>query len=130
MFSNRLVYCTIVVVEDHEDARTYLGIFLSRLGANVVLAKDGIEGLDAVKKHDPDLVITDLQMPRMDGFELLREIRGLKPEVGGSVPIIAMTAFGTTIENARLVNMGFQDWLQKPFTIEKFLTTILAVLDA
>jgi CheY-like chemotaxis protein len=130
MSSNRLVYCTIVVVEDHEDARTYLGIFLSRLGANVVLAKDGIEGLDAVKKHDPDLVITDLQMPRMDGFELLREIRGLKPEVGGSVPIIAMTAFGTTIENARLVNMGFQDWLQKPFTIEKFLTTILAVLDA
>jgi CheY-like chemotaxis protein len=130
MSSNRLVYCTIVVVEDHEDARTYLGIFLSRLGANVVLAKDGIEGLDAVKRHDPDLVITDLQMPRMDGFELLREIRGLKPDVRGSVPIIAMTAFGTTIENGRLVNMGFQDWLQKPFTIEKFLTTILAVLDA
>jgi CheY-like chemotaxis protein len=130
MSSNRLGYCTIVVVEDHEDARTYLGSFLSRLGANVVLAKDGIEGLDAVKKHDPDLVLTDLQMPRMDGFELLREIRGLKPEVRGSVPIIAMTAFGTTIENARLVNMGFQGWLQKPFTIEKFLATILAVLDA
>jgi CheY-like chemotaxis protein len=111
MSSNRLDYCTIVVVEDHEDARTYLGIFLSRLGANVVLAKDGIEGLDAVKKPDPDLVITDLQMPRMDGFELLREIRGLKPEVRGSVPIIAMTAFGTSIENARLVSMGFQDWL-------------------
>jgi CheY-like chemotaxis protein len=130
MSSNRLASCTIVVVENHEDARTYLGIFLSRLGANVVSAKDGIEGLDAVKKHDPDLVITDLQMPRMDGFELLREIRGLKPDVRGSVPIIAMTAFGTTIENARLVNMGFQDWLQKPFTIEKFLTTILAALDA
>jgi DNA-binding response OmpR family regulator len=130
MSSNRLDCCTIVVVEDHEDARTYLGIFLSRLGANVILAKDGIEGLDAVKKHDPDLVITDLRMPRMDGFHLLREIRGLKREVRGSVPIIAMTAFGTTIENARLANMGFQAWLQKPFTIEKFLGTILAVLDA
>ena len=94
------------------------------------MAKDGIEGLDAVKKHDPDLVITDLRMPRMDGFHLLREIRGLKREVRGSVPIIAMTAFGTTIENARLANMGFQAWLQKPFTIEKFLGTILAVLDA
>jgi chemosensory pili system protein ChpA (sensor histidine kinase/response regulator) len=130
MSSNRLDCCTIVVVEDHEDARTYLGIFLSRLGAKVILAKDGIEGLDAVKKHDPDLVITDLRMPRMDGFHLLREIRGLKREVRGSVPIIAMTAFGTTIENARLANMGFQAWLQKPFTIEKFLGTILAVLDA
>jgi two-component system chemotaxis response regulator CheY len=130
MSSNRLYCCTIVVVEDHEDARTYFGVFLSGLGANVVLAKDGIEGLDAVKKHDPDLVITDLQMPRMDGFELLREIRGLKPDVRGSVPIIAMTAFGTAIENARLVNLGFQAWMQKPFTIEKFLATIRALLDA
>ena len=130
MSSNRLDCCTIVVVEDHEDARTYFGIFLSGLGANVVLAKDGIEGLDAVKKHDPDLVITDLQMPRMDGFELLREIRGLKPDAKGNVPIIAMTAFSTTIEIARLANMGFQAWMQKPFTIEKFLATILAVLDA
>jgi DNA-binding response OmpR family regulator len=130
MSSNRLDCCTIVVVEDHEDARTYLGIFLSRLGANVILAKDGVEGLDAVKKHDPDLVITDLRMPRMNGFDLLREIQGLNREVRGSVPIIAMTAFGTTIENARLANMGFRAWLQKPFTIEKFLATILAVLDA
>ena len=130
MSSNRLDCCTIVVVEDHEDARTYFGIFLSGLGANVVLAKDGIEGLDAVKRHDPDLVITDLQMPRMDGFELLREIRRLKPDVRGSVPIIAMTAFGTTIENVRLANMGFQAWMQKPFTIEKLLATILALLDA
>jgi two-component system, sensor histidine kinase len=129
MSSNRLDCCTIIVVEDHEDARTYLGVFLGGLGANVVLAKDGIEGLDAVKKYDPDLVITDLKMPRMDGFELLREIRGLKPDVRGGVPIIAMTAFGTTIENARLANLGFQAWMQKPFTIEKFLATILALLD-
>jgi two-component system chemotaxis response regulator CheY len=130
MSSNRLSHRTIVVVEDHEDARTYLAIFLSGLGANVVLAKDGIEGLEAVKKHDPDLVITDLQMPRIDGFELLREIRALKPDVRGSVPIIAMTAFGTTIENARLANMGFQAWMQKPFTVEKLLATVQALLDA
>jgi DNA-binding response OmpR family regulator len=60
---------------------------------------------------------------------LLRVIRGLKPDVRGSVPIIAMTAFGATIENARLANMGFQAWIQKPFTIERFLATILALLD-
>jgi CheY-like chemotaxis protein len=130
MSSNPLSCRTIIVVEDHEDARTYLGIFLSRLGANVVLARDGIEGLDAVKKHDPDLLITDLQMPRMDGFELLREIRGLKPDVRGSVPIIAMTAFATRTEHARLMDRGFQACMQKPFTVEKLLAAMLAVLDA
>jgi CheY-like chemotaxis protein len=130
MSSNRLASCTIVVVEDHEDARTYLGIFLSRLGANVVLAKDGIEGLDAVKKHDPDLVITDLQMPRMDGFQLLHEIRRLKSSVGGSIPVIAMTAFATVLERARGMSAGFQGCMQKPFTSEKLVATILAVLDA
>ena len=130
MSPSRLRSCTIIVVEDHEDARTYLGLFLSRLGANVVLAKDGIEGLDAVKKHNPELVITDLQMPRMDGFELLREIRGLKPDVRGNVPIIAMTAFATRTEHARLMDRGFQAYMQKPFTVEKLLAAVLAVLDA
>jgi CheY-like chemotaxis protein len=130
MFPNRLSCCTVIVVEDHEDARTYLGILLSRLGANVVLAKDGIEGLNAVKKHDPDLVITDLQMPRMDGFQLLYEIRRLKSSVGGSIPVIAMTAFATVLERARGMSAGFQGWMQKPFTSEKLVATILAVLDA
>ena len=128
MYSNRLSCCTIIVVEDHEDARTYLGSFLSHLGANVVLAEDGIEGLAAVKKHDPDLVITDLQMPRMDGFELLREIRGLQPDVRSRVPIIAMTAFARGTERARLVDRGFQAWMQKPFTVKELMAAVLRAL--
>jgi CheY-like chemotaxis protein len=129
MSSSRL-RCTIVVVEDYDDARTYVGRFLRSLGAKVILAKDGVEGLDAVKKHDPDLVITDLQMPRMDGFQLLHEIRRLKSSVGGSIPVIAMTAFATVLESARGMSAGFQGWMQKPFTSEKLVATILAVLDA
>ena len=128
MSSSRLS-CTIIVVEDHDGARTHGGSFLRSLGAKVILAKDGIEGLDAVKKHHPDLVITDLQMPRMDGFQLLHEIRRLKSSVGGSVPVIAMTAFATVLESARGMGAGFQGWMQKPFTREKLVATILAVLD-
>jgi CheY-like chemotaxis protein len=129
MSSHRLSHCTIIVVEDHDDARTYLGKFLSRLGANVTLAKDGVEGLEAVKNNDPNLVITDLQMPRVDGFELLKAIRALDPDGKGSVPIIAMTAFATRAALARLVHKGFQACLEKPFTAEKLLATILEALE-
>jgi CheY-like chemotaxis protein len=65
MSPHRLSHCTIIVVEDRDDARIYLWMFLSTLGANVILAKDGVEGLEAVKNNDPNLIITDLQMPRI-----------------------------------------------------------------
>ena len=121
---------TIIVVEDHDDARIYLGMFLSALGAKVILAKDGVEGLEAVKNSDPDLIITDLQMPRIDGFELLNEIRALNPNGKGSVPVIAMTAFITRAAQARLVDRGFRACLEKPFTAERFLAEVLAALGA
>jgi CheY-like chemotaxis protein len=67
----------IVLVEDHDDARRYLELFLSDLGAKVVVARNGHEGLKAVKDSSPDLVLSDIKMPGMDGLELLDEIRAL-----------------------------------------------------
>ena len=69
---------TIVVVEDHDDTRRSLGMFLGRLGANVVMARNAFEGVEAVKTGRPDLVLCDIKMPEEDGFELLH-IRVLVP---------------------------------------------------
>lgn len=129
MSPNRLSNLTIVVVEDHDDARRYLGLFLDRLGANVVVARNGFEGLEAIKNNRPNIVVSDIDMPEMDGFELLREIRALGSEAGGSVPVIAMTAFVTNADRARILNAGFQACLPKPFTPDKLVETILTVLD-
>jgi CheY-like chemotaxis protein len=129
MSPNRLSNLTIVVVEDHDEARRYLGIFLDHLGANVVLARNGCEGLEAVKNNHPHLVVSDITMPGMDGFELLREIRAFGPNAGGSVPVIAMTALVTYADRARMLNAGFQACLPKPFTPDKLLETILTVLN-
>jgi CheY-like chemotaxis protein len=128
MSPNRLNERTIVVVEDHDDSRTYMGILLGRMGVDVVLAKNGFEGFEAVKNCHPDLVVTDLLMLGMDGFEMLRRIRALGPDAGGNVPVIAMTALDTRVERARILNMGFQACIQKPFTVETLIVTILSLL--
>jgi CheY-like chemotaxis protein len=124
---NRLSNLTIVVVEDYDDARRYLGIFLGYLGANVVLARNAFEGLEAVKTSRPNLVLSDIKMPGRDGFELLRKIRALGMSAGGSVPIIAMSAL-VTHASARMLEAGFQACLPKPFTPDKLVETILTVL--
>jgi CheY-like chemotaxis protein len=120
---------TIVIVEDHDDARRYLGLFLEHLGANVLLARNASEGLEAMKNNLPNLVLSDINMPGMDGFELLREIRALGSDGGGSVPVIAMTALVAHADRARMLSAGFQACLPKPFTPDKLVKTILTVLN-
>jgi CheY-like chemotaxis protein len=129
MSPNRLSNLTIVVVEDHDDARRYLGLFLDRMGANVVVAENAIEGLEAVKTYRPNLVLSDISMPGRDGFELLHDIRALGPDAGGSVPVIAMTTLVTHLDRARILNAGFKAFLPKPFSPDKLVEAILAVLN-
>jgi CheY-like chemotaxis protein len=120
---------TIVVVEDHDDARRYLGLFLGQLGANVVVTRNAIEGLEAVKMYRPNLVLSDISMPGRDGFDLLRDIRALGPDAGGSIPVIAMTALVTHLDRARILSAGFKAFLPKPFSPDKLVEAILTVLN-
>jgi CheY-like chemotaxis protein len=129
MHPNRLSDLTIVVVEDHDDLRRYLGLFLNQAGAKVVLARDAFEGLAAVKSSHPDLVISDIKMPGIDGLEFLRQIRALDPDSEGNVPVIAMTALVGQADRTRLLSAGFQACLPKPFTPSKLLENILTVLN-
>src|ERR1700730_60305 len=129
MSPNRLSNLTIVVVEDHDDALAYLGLFLERLGATVVAARNAFEGIEAVKNSRPNLVLSDISMPDRDGFGLLHDIRALGPDAGGSVPVIAMTALVTHLDRARILNAGFQAFLPKPFSPDKLVEAILTVLN-
>jgi CheY-like chemotaxis protein len=125
---NRLNDITIVVVDDNNDVRRSVGSFLAHLGANVAEAQNAIEGLEAIKIYRPNLVLSDISMPGRDGFDLLRDIRGLGPHAGGGVPVIAMTALVTRIDGARFLNAGFQAFLPKPFSPDKLVEVILTVL--
>jgi CheY-like chemotaxis protein len=129
MSPNRLSTLTILIVEDHDDTRALLSLFLERLGATVVAARNAFEGIEAVKNSRPNLVLSDITMPHRDGFDLLRDIRALGHENGGSVPVVAMTALISRRDRAHILNAGFQACLPKPFGVDQLLETILTVLD-
>jgi CheY-like chemotaxis protein len=128
MSSGCLADLRILVVEDHDDARRYLDLFLGQLGAKVMAARNAFEGLEAIKNTHPDLVLSDIKMPGMDGFELLDEIRALGPEAGGSVPVIAMSAFFSQTDRMRMYHADFRACLPKPFTPDELVETILGIL--
>ena len=129
MSPTRLRNLTIVVVDDHNDFRRYLGVFLGYLGANVAVAENAIEALEAVRKYRPNLVLSDISMPGRDGFGLLSDIRALGPDAGGSVPVIAMTALVTHLDRGAFLNAGFNAFLPKPFSPETLVEAILTVLN-
>ena len=115
----------IIVVEDKGDFLLLITAFLDRHGAQVSAAKNAIEGLRLVREICPDVVLSDINMPGRNGIELLADIRALGRNDGGSVPVIAMTAY---MVDQTLADAGFQSILRKPFEADQLLATIDAVL--
>jgi CheY-like chemotaxis protein len=120
---------TILLVEDDDDTRTYLGLFLARLGARILVARNAFEAVETFKTFHPKLVLSDISMPDRDGFDLLRDIRALGTDAGGAVPVIALSAVVTDLDSARIINAGFQACLPKPFTAEKLTNLIEKILN-
>ena len=115
----------ILVVEDHPDSRDLLAIYLRMQGYTVYTAEDGREGLKFVQLDCPDLIITDLSMPHMDGIELINHVR-LIPECR-DLPIIVMTAYGNE-EEAAARGIGADQTIAKPLDYEALLHRISELL--
>src|SRR3972149_875574 len=115
---------TILLVDDDEDIRTIIKDRLEKLGYHVMTAGNGQEALRAIDSHEPDVLILDLQMPIMDGMEVIRRLKD-NPQL----PIIVLTAFGT-IENAvAAMKAGAFDFVTKPFTPDHLDIVIKKALD-
>ena len=104
----------IVLVDDDKDARDVITECLVRCRAEVTAVASAKEALESVRSTSPDVLISDISMPHEDGYALIRAVRGLRPEDGGSIPAVALTAYAGPVDRARLLSAGFQMHLAKP----------------
>ncbi|HMN67973.1 MAG TPA: response regulator [Bdellovibrionales bacterium] len=106
----RLRGIRVLVVEDSSDNQFLIGQCLKTSGATVDTANDGVEGVQQVSRERYDLILMDIQMPKMDGYQAMEEIRRKDRQV----PIVALTAHALTGEKDRALRLGFSDYLTKP----------------
>ena len=118
----------ILVVDDQEANRTLLLRLLEPLGAEIREARDGVEALEAWEAWRPDLILMDVRMPRMDGSEAIRRIRGTP--LGGEVRLVAVTASAFEEDRQRLRADGADAFLRKPFRREELMGTIRGLFKA
>lgn len=117
---------SLLVVDDVEDARETLRELLEHLGAKVSVAGSGREGLDIVRDADPDLVLCDLRMPRMDGFEFVRELNlATSP---ARPPVVAVTALTSDADHQRTREAGFEGHINKPYDEVAIVAAVYAAL--
>ncbi|WP_205005516.1 response regulator transcription factor [Sporolactobacillus spathodeae] len=113
----------VLMVDDDWKLRNLLRIYLSKEGFNPVEAADGHEALLKIKNQSFDLVILDVMMPNMDGWQVCRSIRKTQ-----SVPILMLTALGETKEKVQGLELGADDYLTKPFDPEELIARIHALI--
>jgi two-component system KDP operon response regulator KdpE len=113
---------TILVVDDDEQILDFLRPKLKGAGYNVLTANNGIEALEQAEAQDPDLLVLDLVMPKMDGFETLKEIRKFS-----AIPVIVLSARVADVDKIKGLELGADDYLSKPFNPDELIARIEAV---
>lgn len=113
----------ILVVEDNPANRELMDYLLRAAGYEPILAEGGSEGIRLFESGRPDLVLLDIQMPDLDGVEVIRTIR---PEPGGDPPVLAVTAFAMVGDRDRLLSAGFDGYIAKPIEAESFVSQVEA----
>ena len=117
---------TILVVDDTVDTRELLHHYFSSAGFTVITAADGGEGLYRARADHPDLIVTDIQMPNLDGVGMIRQLRA-EPE-SADIPIIALSAYGDGI-SSEAVSAGATRAFTKPMNLEELTSVIVTMLD-
>src|ERR1700759_2613948 len=114
----------LLVVEDEPNILELLSASLRYAGFDVVTAAAGSEAVQAAQRHRPDLIVLDVMLPDMDGFDVVRRPRS----GGGRVPVGFLTARDATEDKIRGLTLGGDDYVTKPFSLEEVIARIRAVL--
>lgn len=117
---------TVLLIEDN-DANRYLARFLlEKNGLAVIEAKNGVEGVRLALGQPPDLILMDIEMPEMDGYEAARRLKS--DPATAKVPIMAFTSYAHPSDRERALERGFADYLEKPFEVDELLRRVFKLL--
>lgn len=113
----------ILIVDDDENICELLRLYLEKDGFSTVVANDGAQAVEFTEKYNPDLILLDIMLPKLDGWQVCREIRKTK-----ETPIIMLTAKGETFDKILGLELGADDYVSKPFDTKEVIARIKAVL--
>ncbi len=119
---------TVLVIDDQADARDLIQRVLADCDANVITVGTAAEALRAVETERPDVLVSDIGMPDVDGYDLLRRVRALGHARGGRVPAIALTAFARSEDRTRALRAGFLVHVSKPVEPAELIATVASVV--
>lgn len=112
----------VLIIEDNEDNMELITFILEKHGFSTLKAASGREGIDMALREKPDLVLLDIQLPDMNGFEVLRSIRF--SETDGDLPIIAVTSYAMSGDRERLLAAGCNGYIEKPINPDTIIAEI------
>ena len=114
----------VLIVDDDADARELIKRVLTQRGAEVRVAAGALQALEMLKTHRPDVMISDIGMPHMDGYEFIRRVRELPPFQGRSLPAIALTAFARSVDRTKAMMAGYQMHMAKPIEPQELVAAV------
>ncbi|MBD2080747.1 PAS domain S-box protein [Leptolyngbya sp. FACHB-17] len=119
----------ILVVDDEADMRNLTEFILEQHGAQVTVASSAADALLTLAHSVPDVLLSDIGMPEMDGYTLMRQIRERSPEAGGGIPAIALTAYAGEYDRQQALSSGFQRHISKPVDPENLVKAIVEIVN-
>ncbi len=118
---------TVLVVDDEANIRELCSLYLEREGFGVITADDGEAALASAREHDPDLIVLDLMLPKLSGYEVTRELRADRGPIR-DVPILMLTARSEDVDRIVGLELGADDYLGKPFHPRELTARVKAIL--
>jgi PAS domain S-box-containing protein len=118
----------ILLVDDEADVRQLISFVLEEYGATITVASSAKEALTAFNESVPDILVSDIGMPEMDGYMLMEKLRSLPAEKGGEVPAIALTAYAGEVNEQKALSSGFQKHIAKPVEPEVLMQAISSLV--
>ena len=117
----------ILVVDDEPDACELLTVILTEYGAEVLAVASASEVLANLESFQPDVLVSDIGMPGVDGYTLIQQVRALPSAKGGQIPAIALTAYAREDDHQRAITSGFQRHVTKPLEPEQLVQAVLTL---